>query len=71
MISPLWTLCCLLLILPLNVRSDSADTTIADQTYDLLPAANLLSLLRQAQEPIHLRAIAVVGPLYAPTAGIA
>ena len=70
MISPLWALCCLLLILPLGARADRADTTIADQTYALLPAADLLSRLQRAKEPIHLRATAVVGPLYAPTAGI-
>ena len=65
----LWALCCLLLI-PFGARADRADTTIADQTYALLPAADLLSRLQRAQEPIHLRATAVVGPLYAPTAGL-
>ena len=69
MISPLWALCCLLLI-PFGARAERADTTIADQTYALLPAADLLSRLQRAKEPIHLRATAVVGPLYAPTASI-
>ena len=69
MVTPLWALCCLLLI-PLGARADRADTTIADQTYALLPAADLLSSLQRAQGPIHLRATAVVGPLYAPTAGL-
>lgn len=69
MISPLWALCCLFLI-PLGVRAERADTTIADQTYALLPAADLLARLQRAQEPTHLRATAVVGPLYAPTAGL-
>ena len=67
--TPLWALCCLFLI-PLGTRADRADTTIADQTYALLPAADLLSRLQQAKGPIHLRATAVVGPLYAPTTGL-
>ena len=69
MVTPLWALCCLLLI-PFGARAERADTTIADQTYALLPAADLLSRLQRATEPIHLRATAVVGPLYAPTAGL-
>ena len=69
MVSRLWALCCLLLI-PLGARAERADTTIADQTYALLPAADLLSRLQRAKGPIHLRATAVVGPLYAPTAGL-
>ena len=69
MVIPLWALCSLLLI-PLGARADRADTTIADQTYALLPAADLLLSLQRAQGPIHLRATAVVGPLYAPTAGL-
>ena len=69
MVTPLWALCCLLLI-PLDARAERADTTIADQTYALLPAADLLSRLQRAKEPIHLRTTAVVGPLYAPIAGL-
>lgn len=65
MVAPLWVLCCLFLI-PVGARADRADTTIAGQTYALLPAADLLSRLQQAKGPIHLRATAVVGPLYAP-----
>ena len=69
MATPLWALCCLLLI-PLGARAERADTTIAGQTYALLPAADLLSRLQRETGPIHLRATAVVGPLYAPTAGL-
>ena len=69
MVTPLWALCCLLLI-PFGARAERADTTIADQTYALLPAADLLSRLQRAEGPIHLRTTAVVGPLYAPTAGL-
>ena len=70
MVSPLRAFCGLLLLLPVGAQADRADTTIADRTYALLPAADLLSRLQRAKEPIHLRATAVVGPLYAPTTGI-
>ena len=69
MVIPLWALCSLLLV-PLGARADRADTTIADHTYTLLPAAELLSRLQQTTRPIDLRATAVIGPLYAPTVGL-
>ena len=69
MATPLRALCCLLLI-PLGARADRADTTIADQTYALLPAADLLSRLQRAKGAIYLRTTAVVGPLYAPTTAL-
>lgn len=48
----------------------STDTTIAGQTYTLLSAEDLLARLQKATAPIRLRATAIVGRLYAPTAGL-
>ncbi len=70
MASHLPTVLCLFgLLLTPRAEAAAPDTTVAGRTYALLDAEELLARL-QKTAPIHLRATAVTGRLYAPTAGL-